>query len=56
MNKFTAAIRERGWLAKDIAERWGIQPRAMSKISAKPKQIHWDALAGLPEPPSKKTK
>ena len=48
MNDFTTTIRAKGWLSKELAARWGITPRAMSRIAANPKQVHWDALKGLP--------
>jgi hypothetical protein len=49
MNSLTAAIKSKGWRMKDVAERWNITPRQMSNIAKTPKQIHWDAVAGLPK-------
>lgn len=49
MSDFARQAKIKGWSMMSLADRWGISPRQMSNISAKPKQIHWDALAGLPE-------
>ena len=49
MNQFTSTAREKGWLAKDLAARWGVHPNAISKIAKNPRQRDWDALAGLPD-------
>lgn len=46
--EFRKAAEARGWKLRDIAERWGITARQMSRISAEPNQKDWDALAGLP--------
>ena len=48
MNKLTQQIKAKGWLMKEIAERWSITPRQMSNISKEPKQVHFDAVEGLP--------
>ena len=48
MNKFTEQAKAKGWTNKAIGERWGLKPRQMSNIAAEPKQIHLDALKGLP--------
>jgi len=48
MTKFVKALRIKGWSAKRVAERWGMLPRQLSRIAKEPKQIHLDALAGLP--------
>jgi len=48
MTKFVKALRLKGWSAKQVAERWDILPRQLSRIAQEPKQIHLDALAGLP--------
>lgn len=48
MNQLTHEIRIKGWAMKDVAERWGITPRQMSNIAKNPKQIHIDAVNGLP--------
>lgn len=46
---FTINAAIKGWSQKELADRWGIKPRQMSNISSSPKQIHWDALSGLPD-------
>jgi hypothetical protein len=38
------------WLLEDIAERWGISIRQMSRVANNPKQKDLDAVNGLPEP------
>ena len=48
MNLFTKAAKAKGWKMQDLAERWGIKPRQMSNVAGSPKQIHWDALTGVP--------
>jgi hypothetical protein len=47
--EFTVAAKSKGWQMQEVAERWGITPRQISRIAAAPKQIHWDALDGLPD-------
>lgn len=47
MNNFIKALHEKGWTAKAVAERWGMTATRVSQIGKNPKQIHWDALAGL---------
>ncbi len=47
-NQFTKILKEKGWRLKDVAARWGIQPRQMSNVAKSPKQRDWDAVAGLP--------
>lgn len=49
MTPFVKALRLKGWSAKEVAKRWGILPRQMSNIGKRPKQMHMDALAGLPD-------
>ena len=49
MTPFVKALRLKGWSAKQVAERWGMLPRQLSRIAKEPKQIHLDALAGLPD-------
>ena len=49
MTEFVKALRRKGWSAQEVAERWGLLPRQLSRIGKAPKQIHWDALAGLPD-------
>jgi hypothetical protein len=46
---FTLAVKSKGWKMQKVAERWGVTPRQLSRIASAPKQIHWDALAGLPD-------
>jgi hypothetical protein len=48
MHKFTEQAKLKGWTNKAIGERWGLESRQMSNIAKKPKQIHLDALKGLP--------
>lgn len=48
---FREAAAAKGWRLNEIAQRWGILPRQMSRISTDPKQRDWDALAGLPRKP-----
>jgi len=45
---FTLRVRDKGWTMVELAARWDILPRQMSNIAANPKQVHWDALIGLP--------
>ena len=49
MKPFTQAVKEKGWLMKMLADRWGITTRQMSNIARDPKPIHWDAVAGIPD-------
>jgi len=49
MTDFVKALRQKGWSAKEVAERWCLLPRQLSRIGKSPKQIHLDALAGLPD-------
>lgn len=49
MNIFTDKAQSLGWTMKDLAKRWGITPRQMSRIAGRPKQLHWDALRGIEE-------
>ncbi len=55
MTEFVKALRQKGWSAKEVAERWGLLPRQLSRIGSNPKQIHLDALAGLPDRSKKET-
>ena len=48
MTPFTAQAKANGWKMKDIAKRWGILPRQLSRVAANPSQRDWDSLAGLP--------
>jgi len=49
MTDYVKALRTKGWSAKKVAERWGLLPRQISRIGNNPKQIHLDALEGLPD-------
>ena len=55
MTEFVKALRLKGWSAQEVAERWNMLPRQLSKIGNRPKKIHLDALAGLPDRSKKKT-
>ena len=48
LTKFHLAAKERGWLLEDIADRWGISVRQMSRVANNPKQKDLDAVNGLP--------
>ena len=56
MNDYVKELRRRGWTARELAERWGVSPRRISQISANPSRKDWDALEGLPDKKSKKTR
>jgi len=47
MYKFTETAKDKGWRMVDLARRWGVTPRQMSRIAANPDQRDWDALSGL---------
>lgn len=49
MTDFVNQLRVKGWTAQELAKRWGVTPRQLSRIAAAPKQIHWDALSGIPD-------
>lgn len=49
MTAYTMALRKKGWQAKEVAARWGITPRQLSRVAKDPSQKDWDALAGLPD-------
>lgn len=42
------AFEAKGYTKDDMQERWGIKERQYYNIIAKPKQIHIDAVNGLP--------
>ncbi len=46
---FHEKAKEKGWLLEDIAVRWGISVRQMSRVANNPKQKDLDAVAGLPK-------
>jgi hypothetical protein len=45
---FHIKARERGWLLEQIADRWQVSVRQMSRIANNPKQRDLDAVNGLP--------
>jgi hypothetical protein len=47
---FHKKAKEKGWDLQDIAERWGISIRQMSRVANSPKQKDLDAVNGLPNP------
>jgi hypothetical protein len=48
MTGFVKKLRAKGYTARELAARWSLLPRQISRIGKAPKQIHLDALAGLP--------
>lgn len=46
---FHEIARQKGWLLEDIADRWGISVRQMSRVANNPKQRDLDAVSGLPK-------
>lgn len=46
--EFHKKAKEKGWLLEEIAMRWGISVRQMSRVANKPKQKDLDAVNGLP--------
>jgi hypothetical protein len=46
---FHMKAKEKGWVLQDIAERWGISVRQMSRVANNPKQKDLDAVNGLPK-------
>jgi hypothetical protein len=49
MTDFVKKLRAKGYTARELAARWSLLPRQISRIGKAPKQIHLDALAGLPD-------
>jgi len=47
-HNFTKEAKSKGWLLKDLMERWEINRQKMSRIVKNPEIMHWDALKGLP--------
>ena len=47
-SKFHNKAKERGWLLEEIAKRWRISVRQISRVANKPKQNDLDAVNGLP--------
>ncbi len=50
---FHKMAKEKGWDLQDIAKRWGISIRQMSRVANSPKQKDLDAVNGLPKPSKK---
>jgi len=48
MTDYVKKIRAKGWMAQELAKRWGVSPRRISQIGNNPSQKDWDALTGLP--------
>ena len=46
---FHKTAEKKGWQLKDIAERWGVTPRQLSRVANAPKQKDLDAVRGLPK-------
>lgn len=51
---FHKKAKEKGWDLQDIAKRWGISIRQISRVANNPKQKDLDAVNGLPGPTRKK--
>lgn len=47
--EFHKKAKEKGWLLEEIAVRWGISVRQMSRVANNPKRKDLDAVNGLPE-------
>lgn len=47
--KFHEIAQKKGWLLEDIAKRWDISVRQMSRVANNPKRRDLDAVSGLPE-------
>lgn len=50
VTKFKEIAKGKGWLLEDIANRWGISVRQMSRVANNPKKKDLDAVNGLPAP------
>ncbi len=48
MTDFVKKLRAKGYTARELATRWNLLPRQISRIGKAPKQMHLDALDGLP--------
>lgn len=46
-----AIANSKGWTFEELAKRWEVSPRQMSRIAAAGKQRDIDAANGLPEQP-----
>jgi len=49
MYDFTKAVRDKKYTLKSLGKRWNLGERMMEYIARDPKQIHWDALKGVPK-------
>lgn len=47
--EFHKIAKEKGWLLGEIAKRWGIGDRQMSRVANNPTQKDLDAVSGLPQ-------
>tara|TARA_R110002050_G_scaffold56985_4_gene128204 strand:- start:140 stop:313 length:174 start_codon:yes stop_codon:yes gene_type:complete len=47
--EFKRIAKMKGWLLEEIAARWGISVRQMSRVANTPKQRDLDAVTGLPQ-------
>ncbi len=49
-DQFKSLVKSKGWLLKEVAERWGIKPRRMSVIVQEKNRNPYydDAVIGLP--------
>lgn len=46
---FHEEAEKKGWQLKEIAERWDVTPRQLSRVANSPKQKDLDAVTGLPK-------
>jgi len=42
-------IKEKGWMVKEVAERWKVSPRRMSQMLSNPNDRLIDGIHGLPK-------
>jgi DNA-binding Xre family transcriptional regulator len=47
ITEFQKVANGKGWTFSEIAARWGLSERQLSRIAGKPKQRDLDALKGL---------
>ncbi|BCD97699.1 hypothetical protein [Marinagarivorans cellulosilyticus] len=47
-SEFHKKAKDRGWLLEEIASRWEISVRQMSRVANNPKPKDLDAVTGLP--------
>lgn len=45
---YTQRYQAKGYTRKSLAKRWGLSERQIARIAASPRQLHDDALEGLP--------